>query len=79
MPRLKDRNKQTEVVEVPMPKKRGRCFFCHKVLFKGKEWSGFQVCTSAGIVVLTCDNHAEDGDKLIFTLNSWVGGLQVPK
>lgn len=49
-----------------MPKKRIVCFYCAKDLRGSGELT---ICTSQGVAILCCKEHAAQGDWLVFALN----------
>lgn len=51
-----------EITQVPLYADRFICRFCGVAL---DEKSGINVCSTAGLIVLACNAHAEHGDALV--------------
>ena len=68
-----------KTVDLIFPRKRMVCFFCHKSLMDEKDnYVDLHLCTSGGLAVLTCAEHAEEGDKMVTACNTFVAQFQTP-
>lgn len=65
-------------VEFPFPRERVVCFFCQCSLMEKNQFHGLNLETSAGVMVLCCNDHRDAGYDFIGKLNTWKASITTP-
>lgn len=59
-----------KTVEIPFPAKRCRCAICGASLLNANQFQDMNICTTEGIILTVCSQHAEAGDQMLMKFHT---------